>query len=82
MQLENSKAKNLLQVCWELNANNEEREINGLLEAMCYFKRTKGTIITGNQQDTIYHGDLEIEVVPAWRFLLPEAAPALNLWKK
>ena len=69
VQFENGKAKNLLQVCWELNHDNEEREINGLLDAMNYFKFTKGTIITANQQDTIYHGNLEIEVVPAWRFL-------------
>jgi predicted AAA+ superfamily ATPase len=69
VQLENGKAKNLLQVCWELNTDNEEREVKGLLGAMDYFKLTKGTIVTANQQDTIYHGNLEIEVVPAWKFL-------------
>lgn len=69
VQLENGRLKNLLQVCWELNTDNEEREINGLLNAMRHFKSTKGTIITANQQDILYQGDLEIEVIPAWKFL-------------
>ncbi|MDR0231023.1 MAG: ATP-binding protein [Dysgonamonadaceae bacterium] len=69
VQLENGKIKSLLQVCWELNTDNEEREIDGLLNALNYFNLTRGTIITANQQDTIYHGGLEIEVVPAWKFL-------------
>lgn len=69
VQLENGKARSLLQVCWELNTDNEEREVNGLLDAMNYFNLKKGAIITTNQQDTIYHDNLEIDVVPAWKFL-------------
>jgi len=69
--LENGRVKNLLQVCWELNTDNEEREIKGLLNAMTFFNLTKGTIVTANQQDVIYIDGFEIEVAPAWKFLTP-----------
>ena len=70
VQLENGIAKQILQVCWELNSDNEEREIGGLIDAMQHFKFKTGTIITANQRDTIYKDDLEIEVVPAWEWLM------------
>jgi predicted AAA+ superfamily ATPase len=69
VELEQGKIKRLLQVCWDLNSDNEEREINGLLDAMKYFKQTKGTIITANQQDKILINDCEIDLMPAWKFL-------------
>jgi predicted AAA+ superfamily ATPase len=70
VELEQGRIKQLMQVCWDLNADNEAREINGLIDAMQYFKQPKGTIITANQQDTIYHENVVIEVVPAWKFLI------------
>ena len=69
MRLENGRLKNLLQICWELNTDNEEREVNGLLSAMRHFQCTKGMIITANQQDLMVHSDWEIEIIPAWKFL-------------
>jgi predicted AAA+ superfamily ATPase len=73
VELEQGKIKRLLQVCWELNSDNEDREINGLIDAMHYFKQSKGYIITANLKDTIYHEDLIIEVVPAYDFLCTKA---------
>jgi predicted AAA+ superfamily ATPase len=35
-----------IQVCWELTHDNQDREINGLLEAMDFFNLKNGTIIT------------------------------------
>jgi predicted AAA+ superfamily ATPase len=69
VELGQGKIKNLVQVCWDLNSDNEEREINGLVDAMHYFKQSKGTILTANQRDTIYCNDCEISVMPAWDFL-------------
>ncbi|MCL2027091.1 MAG: ATP-binding protein [Bacteroidales bacterium] len=70
VELQNGKIKTLLQVCWDLNEDNEEREIRGLTEAMHYFKQTKGYIITYNQRDTIHHENVVIEVIPAHEFLM------------
>jgi len=69
VELEKGQAKTLIQVCWNLNIDNEEREINGLIDAMRYFKQPKGYIITFDQNDIIYRGDCEIKVVPAYEFL-------------
>jgi predicted AAA+ superfamily ATPase len=72
VELEQGSVKRLIQVCWDLNADSEEREVNGLADAMQYFKQSNGTIITANQRDTIRHGDVMIDVVPAWEFLTAE----------
>jgi predicted AAA+ superfamily ATPase len=70
VELEQGRIKQLIQVCWDLNADNEKREINGLIDAMQYFKQSKGTVITANQRDTVRHEDYMIEIVPAWEFLI------------
>jgi predicted AAA+ superfamily ATPase len=70
VELEQGKIKRLLQVCWDLNFDNEEREINGLVDALRYFKQSKGYIITADQKDKIYREDLIIEVVPAYEFFV------------
>ncbi len=58
----------LLQVCWELNSNNEEREINGLISAMTFFKCDQGTIITANSFDNILVDGKEIVVEPFYQY--------------
>jgi predicted AAA+ superfamily ATPase len=70
VELEHGRIKQLIQVCWDLNSNNEEREINGLIDAMQYFKQSKGAIITANQRDTIRLEDRMIEIIPVWEFLI------------
>ncbi len=64
----NSQPILLIQVCWQLNAENREREQNGLLDAMGYFKLDQGVIISFDQQDKLIVGDKMIEVVPFWQF--------------
>ena len=54
-----------IQVCWELDEDNLEREKSGLKEAMAKFKLKKGLILTFNQED---HFD-NILVTPVWRWL-------------
>jgi predicted AAA+ superfamily ATPase len=63
-------SKAAIQVVWELNEDNKKREINGLLEAMRYFRIKKGIIFTYNQQQEIKEGKYKIKVIPVWRWLL------------
>ena len=64
--------KELVQVCYEITAENKTREINGLVEAMAFFKENKGKIITYDQEEVIKLPEGEIEVVPAWKFFSQE----------
>ncbi len=65
----NNKIEKLLQVCFELNSDNEDREIGGLLDAMVFFQLEEGTILTFNQRDTIIDKGKRIEVIPVYLYL-------------
>ena len=56
-----------IQVCWELTQNNQDREINGLLEAMEFFNQDVGIIYTYNTEDIIKVNKKTITVLPAWK---------------
>lgn len=53
-----------VQACFHLDQDNLGRELNGLLEAMAFFKLKRGTIVTLNQKDRIEQGGMEVEVLP------------------
>ena len=57
----------LIQVCWQLDDNNLSREVEGLVAASSYTGCKKCTIVTYNQQRTIDHDGLSIDVVPVWK---------------
>ncbi len=57
----------LVQVCWELTAENRSREIKGLTEASKATGCHNCRIITYEQEETIHQDGLTISVVPAWR---------------
>lgn len=59
----------VIQVCYELNADNSKRELNGLLEAMKFFKLDEGIIITRNQNDTFIFEGKKISLVSADQWL-------------
>lgn len=59
-----------IQVCYELNEDNREREISGLSEAMDKFKLNKGLLLTNNQEEEIKVGGKRIKVMPIWKWLL------------
>lgn len=74
-----TKIKEVLQVCYDLNKNNQEREINGIIEAMNKFNLKQGIILTYDQDDEIEikcksQGDhpkgRQIIVKPVWKWLL------------
>lgn len=62
--------KELIQVCWELDEFNTPRECGGLCAASAATGCKKASIITCNQTQSIHYGDLQINVVAAWDFML------------
>jgi len=67
--MKNEKIEQVIQVCYKLLPENREREINGLKEAMEFFKTDNGVIISFNQRDAFMLNGKRIEVLPAWEFL-------------
>jgi len=61
-----NKLKMAIQVCYELNMDNLNRELNGLKEAMEILKIKKGLILTFNQEDRIEN----IPIQPVWKWIL------------
>ena len=57
-----------IQVCFELNGDNQEREINGLLAALRFFDLKEGIILTVDQTDKILKDNYTINVVPVYNF--------------
>ncbi|MFA7446610.1 MAG: ATP-binding protein [Flavobacteriaceae bacterium] len=57
-----------VQVCYELNNDNKDREINGLIEALDFFDLKKGYIVTLDQEDHFTINDKEILCIPAHLF--------------
>jgi len=59
-----------IQVCYEMNGDNQEREINGLLAALKFFNLSEGIILTVDQTDKILIDGYKIKVVPVYQFAL------------
>jgi predicted AAA+ superfamily ATPase len=56
----------LIQVCSELNNDTMHREVEGLKEAMEFFKMEQGYILTLDQHDTIVIANKTIKVLPVY----------------
>ena len=67
--MNNGQVMELVQVCYELTADNLQRELNGLLAAMQFFGQQKATIVTFAGADHIVKEGFTIEVVPAYQYL-------------
>jgi predicted AAA+ superfamily ATPase len=57
------------QACHTLDRDNLDRELDGLYEALSFFKVKDGTIITMNQEDIFRHDGLSAHVIPVRDFL-------------
>ncbi|MBA4321314.1 MAG: AAA family ATPase [Odoribacter sp.] len=57
------------QVSWQVDQQNEKREIEGLLEAMNKLKLASGTIITFDQEDKLVKEGKTINLIPGWKWL-------------
>lgn len=64
--LRNGVVEELIQVCWELDAENKKREVDGLLLAAKVTGCKNCKIVTFNQSATLQEAGLRIDVVPAW----------------
>lgn len=49
-----------------------KRELNGLAEALHYFDRKTGYIVTRNQEETLTHNGKTIVILPMWKWLLTD----------
>ena len=65
-----TKITEALQVCYEINNENKEREISGLLEVLKRFNLKKGLIITENYEETLTRDKKKIIFIPLWKWLL------------
>lgn len=59
-----------IQVCYELNTDNQEREFDGLLSAIQDFNPDKGLVLTFNQEEVITYKNNKIQILPVWKWLL------------
>ncbi|MGV8124587.1 MAG: DUF4143 domain-containing protein [Candidatus Xenobiia bacterium LiM19] len=60
----------LYQVTYRLDNDNREREIAGLSEAAMFLGLSNGTILTFEDEGQEQSGDVKIEVLPAWKWLI------------
>lgn len=67
---EKQKPIHLIQVCYQINNDNEARESSGLETALDFFKLKNGTIITFDQQDKWNLNGKTIDVVPFHSWIL------------
>lgn len=63
------KLHRLYQVCWQLDQNNMDRELSGLVEAMTFFGVKTAAIITNNQSDTFVTEGRTITVQPFYQWV-------------
>ena len=67
---EGAKIKKAIQVCYELNEENKDRELNGLAEALRKFSLKEGLILTYGQEDEFKIEGKKIKLLPVWKWLL------------
>lgn len=65
---ERGKIKEIYQVSWYLGADNLDRELAGLSEAMEFFGINKGTVITHDQSDSFTIGKKTIIAIPFYKW--------------
>lgn len=65
-----NKVIHAIQVCYDINKENEEREISGLLETLNEFKLKEGIIITGDLEGIREINRKEVIFIPLWKWLL------------
>lgn len=63
---EKDRITQAIQVCYELNDNNKNREVQGLKEAMKRFNLKQGAIITLDNEEELD----DIKIIPAYKWLL------------
>jgi uncharacterized protein len=73
LEVSQKKVQRAIQVCQSIvDSATRQREINGLIEAMKTYQLQSGWIITEDEEVTIEHDGLTIQVIPAWKFLITD----------
>jgi len=70
LTVKNKEITQAVQVCYELNEKNREREIEGLTEAMEKFKLKEGLLLTNSQEEELKLKGKKIVIKPVWKWLL------------
>jgi predicted AAA+ superfamily ATPase len=68
--VDNEEAAELVQVCYELTPDNLDRELNGLFEALAFFEKEEGFIITQSQTDRFERNGKVVKVLPCHHYFL------------
>ena len=66
---EEESCKWLIQVTEKVHVDNRQRELDGLMEAMAFFGKTEGFILTLNQTDSLSSDGKAIQILPVKDFL-------------
>lgn len=67
---EGLKIVEAIQVCYDFNEENEDREIKGLLEAITKHKLKEGLLLTYDEEKELIVENKKITVMPVWKWLL------------
>jgi predicted AAA+ superfamily ATPase len=59
-----------MQVCFELNEENKEREVSGLTKACRWLSIREGRILTSDDEKDFIIDGIKIIVLPVWKWLL------------
>ena len=59
-----------IQVCYELNNENEKREFRGLISASIELSLDKLFVVTNYQEETREFNGFKIFIIPCWKFML------------
>ncbi len=65
-----NKIHTAIQVCWELNNKNRERELSGLADALREFSIEKGLILTYDQEKMEKIDGKKVSIIPTYKWLL------------
>lgn len=65
----NQSIESAIQVCFQLNEENINRETDGLMEALKNLKVEKGLILTMDQEDELTRDGKIIKIKPVWQWL-------------
>jgi hypothetical protein len=69
---DNQGKLNPYQVTWELNNENKDREMKGLVNACQKLKVNTGTIFTYNEESIETIEGISINIIPVWKWLLAD----------
>jgi uncharacterized protein len=67
--INNGRLMEAVQVCFELNPDNINRELDGVVEALTFFNADEGFIVTLDQTDRVEKNGKIVHVLPAHRYL-------------